>query len=67
VLKFNNIKWNQQLLLATFMALPFGKQQLYGFIQIVGHTEMEGISEYQCENGNVIFCDALWNEKYLKF
>jgi hypothetical protein len=48
------------------MALPFGKQQLHGFIQIVGHTEMEEISEYQCKNGNVIFCDALWNEKYLK-
>jgi hypothetical protein len=41
-------------------------EPLHGFTQIVGHTRMEEISEYQCEHGNVIFCDALWNGKYLK-
>jgi hypothetical protein len=37
-----------------------------GISKIVGHNRMDEISEYQCEYGNVIFCDALWNEKYLK-
>jgi hypothetical protein len=41
-------------------------EPLHGFTQIVGHNRMDEISEYQCEYGNVIFCDALWNEKYLK-
>ncbi|MDR1879170.1 MAG: metallophosphoesterase [Bacteroidales bacterium] len=41
-------------------------EPLHGFTQIVGHNRMDEISEYQCEHGNVIFCDALWNGQYLK-
>jgi hypothetical protein len=41
-------------------------EPLHGYTQIVGHHRMDDISEYQCEHGNIIFCDALWNRKYLR-
>jgi hypothetical protein len=41
-------------------------EPLHGFTQIVGHHRTDEISEYKSEYGNIIFCDALWNEQYLK-
>lgn len=51
-------------------------QELYdplqGYIQVVGHHGMidsvatDEISEYKTDNATVIFCDAFWNNQYLR-
>ena len=47
-------------------------QELYeplkGYTQIVGHNSVEEVSEYKTETAtaSVIFCDCLWNGKYLR-
>jgi predicted MPP superfamily phosphohydrolase len=39
---------------------------LKNFIQIVGHNKVEQILVHKKNRGEVIFCDCLFNEKYLK-
>ena len=39
---------------------------LPGYIQFVGHNRVDDISEYTNNGGQIIFCDCLFNEKYLK-
>jgi hypothetical protein len=50
-----------------FMA---GVKELYyplqGFIQIVGHNSVPDIKDVSINDGRIIFCDSLWNGKYLK-
>ena len=42
------------------------KDPLNGFIQIVGHNRVSEITvRRNIENDIVIFCDSLWNGKYL--
>ncbi|MDR1517062.1 MAG: hypothetical protein LBS52_03015, partial [Dysgonamonadaceae bacterium] len=50
-----------------FMA---GVRELYeplqGFTQIVGHNQVPDIKDVTINGGRVIFCDCLWNERYLR-
>jgi hypothetical protein len=39
---------------------------LHGFTQVVGHNQVQNISEHIFNNGKIIFCDCLANQKYLK-
>jgi hypothetical protein len=39
---------------------------LQDFTQIVGHNRVKDIQEHTNEGGRIIFCDCLWNGKYLK-
>jgi hypothetical protein len=47
-----------------------GMRELYeplqGFTQIVGHNQVADIKDVSINGGRVIFCDCLWNERYLK-
>lgn len=36
------------------------------FTQVVGHNQVQDISEHIFDNGKIIFCDCLKNQKYLK-
>ena len=36
------------------------------YMQIVGHSRVDDIHEYENNNGMIIFCDCLYNNKYLK-
>jgi hypothetical protein len=38
---------------------------LCGYTQIVGHNRVNDISDYTHNGGRIIFCDCLWNRKYL--
>lgn len=39
---------------------------LHGFTQIVGHNRVKEITEVAGQFGNkIVFCDCLWNERYL--
>jgi hypothetical protein len=50
-----------------FMA---GVRELYeplqGFTQIVGHNQVADIKDVTINGGRIIFCDCLWNGKYLR-
>jgi hypothetical protein len=41
-------------------------EPLQGFTQIVGHNQVADIKDVSINGGRVIFCDCLWNERYLK-
>jgi hypothetical protein len=50
-----------------FMA---GMRELYeplqGFVQIVGHNQVTDIKDVTINGGRIIFCDCLWNGRYLR-
>jgi len=39
---------------------------LPGYTQVVGHNRVDDICEYANNGGRIIFCDCLYNKKYLK-
>ena len=39
---------------------------LPGYTQVVGHNRVDDICEHTDNGGRIIFCDCLYNEKYLK-
>ena len=49
---------------------PYDFSELYeplsGYTQVVGHNRVSDIREHTNNGGRVIFCDCLFNEKYLK-
>jgi hypothetical protein len=38
-------------------------QPLKGFTQIDGHNRVDGVTEYRCSGGRIIFCDCLFNRQ----
>ena len=42
------------------------EEPLQGFTQIVGHTRILEIQKIETKNGKIWFCDALWQNQYLK-
>jgi hypothetical protein len=41
-------------------------EPLQGFTQVVGHNRVADILEHSNDNARIIFCDCLWNGRYLK-
>ena len=41
-------------------------EPLSGYTQVVGHNRVDDICEHTNNGGRIIFCDCLYNEKYLK-
>ena len=39
---------------------------LPGYIQFVGHNRVDGIQKHKNKGGMIVFCDCLFNKKYLK-
>ena len=42
------------------------REPLRGYTQIVGHNRVKDISEHTHYGGRIIFCDCLYNKRYLK-
>lgn len=49
--------------MAGFMELC---EPLQGYTQIVGHNRVPDIKDITINGGRIIFCDCLWNERFLK-
>jgi hypothetical protein len=39
---------------------------LQGYVQYVGHNRVDDILEYNYNSGQIVYCDCLYNDKYLK-